>query len=119
MIDFFPGGGSGTISNRGVLNGTVETLFNSGSIAPTADPTTVTFTGDSTITTNRGVLVTHDVYVFDFAIALGPGMLRIDSAASTGDFAGATGVIYLNVSLGGPASGRAELGGQICFANQE
>ena len=118
MVNFGPGTASGTISNAGVLNGTIATVFNAGSIVPTADPTTVTFTGDSTITTNRGVLVTHDVYVFDFARSLGPGMLRIDSAASTGDFAGATGVIYLNVRFGDNVSGQASLAGQICLANQ-
>lgn len=118
MVNFGPGTASGTVSNGGFLNGTVETAFTPGSVVPTADPTSVTFTGVSTITTNRGVLVTQDVYLFDIATGLGSAMLRIDSAASTGDFAGATGVAYLNISSTTPESGRAELAGRICFANE-
>lgn len=116
-VEFGPGTASGAITNGSVLNGTFETVFNPGSVVPTADPTSVTFTGDSTITTNEGTLVTHDVYLFDFVRALGPGMLRIDSTASTGDFAGATGILYINPNFGDPP-GHAELAGKICFANQ-
>ena len=117
-VSFGPGVANGTITNGGIFNGTVATIFNDGSVVPTADPTTVTFTGDTVITTNAGVLVTHDVYVFDFVRSLGPGMLRIDPSASTGIFAGATGVVYLNVIFGGPESGQAKLAGQICFAKE-
>lgn len=116
-VTFGPGTASGAITNGSILNGTIETVFNAGSVAPTADPTTITFTGDSTITTSKGVLVTHDVYLFDFVKALGPGMLLIDSTASTGDFAGATGIIYLNINFGDPP-GHGELAGKICFANE-
>jgi hypothetical protein len=117
MVNFGPGVASGTVTNGSFLNGTFETAFTPGSVVPTADPTSVTFTGGSTITTDKGVLVTHDVYLFDFARALGPGMLRIDSTASTGDFAGATGILYLNPNFGDPP-GHAQLGGKICFANE-
>lgn len=116
-VNFGPGTATGAITNGSVLNGTFETVFSAGSVVPTADPTSVTFTGDSTITTNTGVLVTHDVYLFDFVIALGPGMLRIDSTASTGDFAGATGILYINPNFG-DAPGHAKLTGKICFANE-
>ena len=93
IVNFGPGIASGVITNGSFLNGTFETVFKAGSVVPTADPTSVTFTGDSTNTTGKGVLVTHDVYLFDSVRALGPAMLRIDSAASTGDFLGATGII--------------------------
>jgi hypothetical protein len=116
-VNFSPGTASGEVTNGSVLNGTFATVFNAGSVAPTADPTSVTFTGGSTITTDKGVLVTRDVYLFDFVMALGPGMLRIDSAASTGDFAGATGILYINPNFG-DAPGHGELAGKICFANQ-
>lgn len=117
-VEFGAGTASGAIANGSFLTGTFETVFNPGSTTPTADPTSVTFTGDSTITTDKGVLVTNDVYLFDFVRALGPGMLRIDSTASTGDFAGATGILYINPNFGDPP-GHAELAGTICFANQE
>lgn len=117
IVNFGPGTASGAITNGSFLNGTLETVFNAGSVVPTADPTTVTFTGDSTITTEKGVLATHDVYLFDFVRALGPGMLRIDSAASTGDFAGATGIIYISPNFG-DAPGHGKLTGKVCFANE-
>lgn len=116
-VEFGPGTASGAIANGNVINGTFETVFTPGSVVPTADPTSITFTGDSTITTDKGVLVTHDVYLFDFVRALGPGMLRIDSITSTGDFAGATGILYINPNFG-DAPGNAEIGGNMCFANQ-
>lgn len=116
-VEFGTGTASGAITNGNGLNGTFATAFNPGSVAPTADPTSVTFTGDSTISTEKGVLVTHDVYLFDFVRALGPGMLRIDSTTSTGDFAGATGILYINPNFGDPP-GHAQLFGKICLANQ-
>ena len=117
IVEFGPGTASGAITNGSFLNGTVETVFTPGSVAATADPTSVTFTGDSAITTDKGVITTHDLYLFDFATELGSGMLRIDPAASTGDFAGATGIIYLNINAGDPP-GHARLGGRICFASE-
>lgn len=115
-VEFGAGTASGAITNSNVLNGSFITAFTAGSVVPTADLTSVTFTGDSTISNDKGVLMTHDVYLFDFAIALGPGMLRIDSTTSTGDFAGATGILYINPNFG-DAPGRAQLAGKICLAS--
>lgn len=117
-VNFGPGVANGTITNGGVLNGTIATTFNAGSVVPTADPAAVSFTGSSTITTNGGTIVTHEVYVFDFVRSWTTAMLRIDSAASTGAFAGATGVIFLNSNSASPESGQGELAGQICYANE-
>src|SRR5437016_12748238 len=64
-----PGQTAGQITKAGILNGSTQRVFNSGAL-PTPDPTTVSFTGDYTVTTNRGVLKTHDVYIFDFATGL-------------------------------------------------
>ncbi len=114
-VNFGPGTASGVLTNGSVLNGTVESVFAPGSVVPTADPTAITFSGTTSITTNKGVLVTRDVYLIDFVLTLGPGMLRIDPATSSGEFAGATGLIYLNPNVEGPL-GHAEIGGQICFA---
>jgi hypothetical protein len=114
VVNFGPGTASGVLTNGSILNGTFESVFAPGSVVPTADPTSITFTGDSSITTNKGVVVTHDVYLIDFVLTLGPGMLRIDPASSSGEFAGATGLIYLNPKVEGPF-GHAELTGQICI----
>lgn len=113
-VTFGPGTASGVLTNGSFLNGTFDSVFVAGSVLPTADPTSITFTGNSSITTNKGVLVTRDVYLVDFILTLGPGMLRIDPAASTGEFAGATGLIYLNPQVEGPL-GHAQLAGQICL----
>lgn len=113
-VEFGAGTASGAITNGNVLNGSFITAFTPGSVVPTADPTSVTFTGD--VSTDKGVLMTHDVYLFDFVIALGPGMLRIDSTTSTGDFAGATGILYINPNFGDPP-GQAQLAGKICLAS--
>jgi len=46
------------------------------------------------------------------------GIARIDPDASTGDFAGATGVLYINAkTTDGGATDQAEIAGEICFAN--
>ena len=114
-VVFSPGAANGSITNGGFLNGSVAQAFNPGSVVPTADPTSITFTGDSTITTIHGTLVTRDVYLFDFVRLLGPAMFRVDPVASTGIFAGAEGVIYLNPVSAATDTGQAELGGRICY----
>ncbi len=111
------GGGSGTITQGGILNGTTQAVFTS-MFAPTPDPTTFSFTDDLTVTTHRGVLKTHNVAIFDTARGVFSAIDRIDPHASTGDFAGATGVLYINGRTpDGGATIQAEITGEICFAN--
>lgn len=106
----------GTITNGGILNGRTEIVFNTAAF-PTPDPTTVSFIGDLTVTTHRGVLKTHDVYLFDFSTAAGTGIHRIDPDASTGFFAGVTGVLYDNVQQPGPFTIEGTVTGAICFGD--
>jgi hypothetical protein len=111
------GGGSGTIKQGGILNGTTQAVFTS-AFTPTPNPTTFSFTDDLTITTDKGVLKTHNVAIFDVAAGLFSAIDRIDPNASTGDFAGATGVLYVNgKTTDGGATIEAEITGEICFAN--
>ena len=111
------GGGSGTITQGGILNGTTQAVFTS-MFTPTPDPTTFAFTDDLTITTDKGVLKTHNVAIFDVARGVFSAIDRIDPNASTGDFAGATGVLYINGKTpDGGATIQAEITGEICFAN--
>ncbi len=111
------GGGSGTITQGGRLNGTTQAIFTS-AFTPTPDPTTFSFTDDLTVTTDKGVLKTHNVAVFDVARGVFSAIDRIDPNASTGDFAGATGVLYINGKTpDGGATIQAEITGEICFAN--
>ena len=113
--------GNGTtseiITQGGRLNGTAQAVFTS-MFTPTPDPTTFSFTDDFTLTTNQGVLKTHSVGIYDVATGLLSIIARIDPNASTGDFAGATGVLYINGKTNdGGATFQAEITGEICFAN--
>jgi hypothetical protein len=111
------GGGIGTITQGGMLNGTTQAVFTS-TFNPTPDPTTFSFTDNLTITTNGGVLKTHNVAIFDVARGVFSAIDRIDPNASTGDFAGATGVLYINGRTpDGGATIQAEITGEICSAN--
>jgi hypothetical protein len=111
------GGGSGTITQGGLLNGTTQAVFTS-AFAPTPNQSTFSFTDDLTITTDKGVLKTHNVAIFDVANGVFSAIDRIDPNASTGDFAGATGVLYINgKTTDGGATIQAEITGEICFAN--
>ncbi len=108
---------SGTIPQGGKLNGTALAVFTS-AFTPTPDQTTFSFTDNLTVTTNSGILRTHNVGVFDVATGLFTAFDRIDPNASTGDFAGATGVLYLNgKTTDGGATFQAEITGEVCFAN--
>ena len=108
---------SGTITQGGRLNGTTQANFTS-AFTPTPDPSTFSFTDNLTLTTNKGVLMTHNVGIFDAATGLFSAIDRIDPNASTGDFAGATGVLYVSgKTADGGATFQAEITGEICFAN--
>ena len=108
---------TGIITQAGRLNGTTEAVHTSG-FTPTSDPTTFSFTDDLTLTTNKGVLKTHNVVVFDVARGLFTAIARVDPTVSTGDFAGATGVLYLNGrTIDGGATVQADVTGEICFAD--
>ena len=111
------GGGIGTITQGGKLNGTTQAVFTS-MFALTPDATTFSFTDDLTVTTDKGVLKTHNVAIFDVSRGVFSAIDRIDPNASTGDFAGATGVLYINGRTpDGGATIQAEITGEICSAN--
>jgi len=116
MQDSSSGRNLGTLTNAGILNGRTEIVFNPAAF-PTPDPTTVSFIGDLSVTTHRGALKTHDVYLFDFSTGVGTGIHRIDPVASTGVFAGATGVLYDNSKSTGPVTIQGTFTGAICFGN--
>ncbi len=111
------GGGIGIITQGGRLDGTTQAVFTS-AFTPTPDPTTFAFTDDLTVTTDKGVLKTHNIALFNVATGVFSAIDRIDPNASTGDFAGATGVLYINGKTpDGGATIQAEITGEICFAN--
>jgi hypothetical protein len=117
---FNPGNNTavGRLTHAGWLDGTTVATFNSGSL-PTPDPNKVTFSSTITLTTGHGELKGRRVYLFDVVTGLGTDMSDIDGSASTGIFAGATGVIYVNAIktitvAQGPYYSVVQ--GRICFA---
>ncbi|MFL6468710.1 MAG: hypothetical protein ACJ72Z_12200 [Pyrinomonadaceae bacterium] len=110
-------GASGTITQGGKLNGSSQVVLMTGFI-PTGDPFTFTFTDNLTLTTNEGILRTHNVSLFDTANGLSTAVARIDPNTSEGIFANATGVLYLNAKVTNAVGGfQAEITGEVCFAN--
>lgn len=112
------GGTTGTITQGGILNGTTETIYNSSAVFPDTD--VVAYTADTTITTNQGNLRTHNVYIYNFVTGIWTAMGRINPGASTGRFAGATGVLYFNGTTAGASFDQylATITGEICLANR-
>ncbi len=111
-------GTTGRITNGGILNGRTQLIFTSG-VLPTPDPNTVSYTDDFTVTTNRGVLNTHNVGIFEFATGFFTEIARIDPNTSFGRFAGATGVLFTSgKTTDGGATFRSKITGEICFAHR-
>jgi hypothetical protein len=120
LVEVFNGAAStGTLTNGGWLNGTTVSVFNSPGY-PTPDPTEVTFASTFTLTTNQGQLKgSNRVYLFDLVRGIGVTLVKIDPATSTGIFAGATGMLFIDLLKSttvavGPYY--QVVGGQVCFA---
>jgi len=113
---------SGPVTNAGILNGMLEDVvdFDAGFVF-TPDPTVVSYTTALTITTIHGQLRARPVTTQSIVSGAGAEWATIDSEASTGKFAGATGLIYIAFRpVGDPSLGpyEAEITGEICFANE-
>jgi len=109
-------GATGTITQGGRLNGPTEVVLAT-PFAPTADPFTYSFTDNFTLTTDEGILRTHNVSMFDTANGVSTAIARIDPQASEGAFAGATGVLFLNGRATNAEGGfQAAITGEICYA---
>jgi hypothetical protein len=118
MVQAFNGTAfSGPVTNAGDLTGSAGAVF-LGPGLPTNDPTTFSFTSDITITTHNGELKARQVNVFDNGTGVTTGLARIDPAASTGRFAGATGYLFLSgrTTSFSPFTVELELSGKICYA---
>jgi hypothetical protein len=110
---------TGEITRGGWLNGTTVEVF-PGAPLPTPHPTTVSFTSDFTVTTIHGQLKVANVIAFNFVTGNAAVLGHIDPDASTGIFAGATGVLYIagkTLSFE-PFTPAGEISGQVCFATQ-
>jgi hypothetical protein len=117
-VENFSGGlvTTGTITNGGILNGTTEFVYGPAFVV-TPDPSVVSYTSELTITTIQGQLKTSNVYLYNFGTGQFTILARIKSDASTGSFAGATGVLYFNGKTVG-STFPSEISGEICSVNE-
>jgi len=114
------GGTTGNITRAGFLNGTTQTVY-SPAFALTPDPNVVSYTAVTTITTAKGLLVTNNVYLYNFVTGVGTALGTIDGNTSSGRFGGATGTLFYNTNqtLGvfPNQSYNSTIAGTVCFAS--
>jgi hypothetical protein len=112
----------GVITNGGILNGTTEYVFDpaTGSVRVT-DPDVVSWFSAFTLTTKRGELKAHNVFLYNLVTGLWTSMAQINPATSTGRFARATGILYFNGSTIGvvpDSSYPSDVLAHICLADR-
>jgi hypothetical protein len=112
---------SGTLSNAGWLNGVTLAVFGPGPVLFPL-PAIAVWTGQLTITTSQGQLKASTVTLANFDTLKGSVLAKIDPAASTGIFEGATGTLFVNTTevniTTNPQTFQSEVHGQVCFAKQ-
>jgi len=109
---------AGTISQGGILTGTSTTVFST-AVNPTPDPNTLSFANEWTDTTVQGQLKVRIVNLFNVATGVTSGFGNIDGNSSTGRFAGATGVIFINGQAinNTPFTVKLDISGEICLVH--
>ncbi len=104
----------GRITQGGMLNG--RTHFVASGFFPTAVPDVFLLTGNLTITTKKGTLTTSDTAIFNPGKGLFTDIAQI--TGGTGDFAGATGVLFISgITKDGGATFDDKIVGNICLAD--
>ena len=87
---------------------------------PTPVPTAFSYTAAFTLATRHGKLKGTRLFLSDVGTGWSVDMTNIDPKASTGIFAGATGVLYVNQvesnTAPPPTTYRSEVRAVICFA---
>ena len=107
----------GTVRHGGKLNGTTRAVFTS-ALTSTPNPNAFSYTDEFSITTDGGVLKSHNVGLFVVSNGLFSEIAIIDPGTSTGNFAAATGVLYINGKTNdGGATFKAEITGEFCVSD--
>jgi len=123
LVEFWGGGSEsrGRLTLGGWLNGATLAVFNSDGY-PTPFPTAFTYTAAFTLATRHGQLKGTRLFLTDTGTGWSLDMTNIDPDASTGIFAGATGVFYVNQiksnSAPPPTTYVSEVRAVICFAHR-
>ena len=106
---------SGSVRHGGRLEGTTRAVFTS-ALSPTPNPAAFSYTDEFSITTDRGVLKAHNVGLFVVGSGLFSEIAVVDSGTSTGDFAAATGALYITgKTRDGGVTFQAAISGEICL----
>ena len=106
----------GTVIKGGILNGRSLAVITSAAL-PTPDANVFSFTIAKSFITEKGTLQTYSPHLYDFATGVGTAFARIDPNSSTGAFAGATGLLYINFYQNeGGLTSTSEITGNICIA---
>jgi hypothetical protein len=108
-------GTAGVITKGGILNGTTITVYPPAFVV-TPDPNFVAYTSEKTITTVNGQLKTSIVYLYNFVTGVWSAVGSINSGASTGIFAGASGTLYFNGTTVGGTTFPSQIAGEVCLA---
>ena len=123
LVEFWGGGSEsrGRLSMGGWLDGATLAAFNSDGF-PTPVPTALTYTAAFTLATRHGQLKGTRLFMTDGGTGWSLDMTNIDPDASTGIFAGATGVVYVNQTVSNaappPTTYMSEVRAVICFARR-
>ena len=105
---------TGDLEGATMLTGDAASIAQIMSLAaPPVEPLTLSYTGALEIVTEDGTLTTRSVGVFEFA-PFGVGTQYDRVIGGTGEFEGATGVLYLNYVAGDFVAG----GNETVFTNQ-
>ena len=107
----------GTVTQGGILNGSTLAVLTSAPL-PTPDPNIFSFTIAKSFVTDKGMLQTYSPHILEVTTGVGTAFARIDPNASSGIFAGATGILYINFYRNADGvTSTSEVSGEICFAN--
>lgn len=103
---------AGTLSHDGLVNGGVYSVVND--IAPAATPDVLSFDTSTTLSTDKGDIEFHGSATFD--PVHGAIAIILTDPTGTGQFAGATGRLFVHASTT-PTSAQGEIEGEICLAH--
>jgi surface protein len=114
----------GTIRSRDRILRDATTRFVGGADAASAglgalvQPSTVSYTGILTVETPRGTLTLRDVGIFDSDIARGDGEFasRARVVSGTGQFEGASGILFFHGDINPDLTFEAPFTGTVCLA---
>jgi len=120
LVEFYDGGGDSPGKLKGEwLSGSTLAVFNSDGF-PTPVASAFTYTAAFTLATRHGQLKGTRLFLTDTGTGWSLDMTNIDPIASTGMFAGATGVVYVNQiesnTAAPPTKYLSEVRAVICFA---